>query len=55
MSQESLLVILGAILNAGVSWATIKITLSWHRSDIDRAQKTADDAHQRINGLTQHS
>lgn len=39
----------GAVFTAGLVWGVLNTKLSWHRRDIDRAQATADGAHERLN------
>ncbi len=34
-----------------VAWGGLKVELRYHRRDIDRAQSTADHAHDRIDDL----
>lgn len=51
LSDALLVAVVSGAVNAGVVWGVVRTQLAWHRRDIDRAQSSADQAHDRIDRL----
>lgn len=46
-----LAVVIGALVNAAVTWGVITERMRGLRRDVDRAQLTAERAHQRVDNM----
>jgi hypothetical protein len=53
MTPEWMDVVLSALGAGGGAWLAIRVQLQWHRTDITRAQSTADKAHERLDRLNE--